>query len=69
MDRYNYDLDLKKETRHMQHFEEEPAYKRKGVQLEDVENSSIEEPISRLTLNEGEQELKNNNSFLHDNVD
>ena len=69
LDRYNYDLEKKKESRHIQHFEDEPAYKRKGIELENVENSSSEEPISRLTLNENDQELKNNNSFLHDNVD
>ena len=69
LDRYNYDLELKKESRHMQHIEDEPAYKRQGVQLDDIEGSDSEEPISRLTLNENEQELRSNNSFLHDNVD
>ena len=53
----------------MQHIEDEPAYKRQGVQLDDIEGSDSEEPISRLTLNENEQELRSNNSFLHDNVD
>ena len=69
LDRYNYDLELKKDARHIQHIEDEPAYKRQGVELENVERSDSEEPISRLTLNENEQELKSNNSFLHDNVD
>ena len=69
LDRYNYDLELKKETRHIQHIEDEPAYKRQGVELDNIESSDSEDPISRLTLNENEQELKSNNSFLHDNVD
>ena len=69
LDRYNYDLELKKETRHIQHIEDEPAYKRQGVELDNIESSDLEDPISRLTLNENEQELKSNNSFLHDNVD
>jgi len=69
LDRYNYDLELKKDSRRIQHIEDEPAYKRQGVELENVESSDSEEPISRLTLNENEQELKSNNSFLHDNVD
>ena len=48
-----------------------PAYKRKGVNLEDVPHSS-EMEISRTSLiEEPEQkpELRTNNSFLHDNVD
>ena len=69
LDRYNYDLELKKDSRHIQHIEDEPAYKRQGIELENVDSSDSEEPISRLTLNENEQELRSNNSFLHDNVD
>ncbi len=55
--------------------ESEPAYKRRNVQLEDVEHSS-ESKMSKYTLSEetdenGEKktEIKPNNSFLHDNVD
>ncbi len=46
--------------------ENEPAYKRKNVQLDKVAPSN-ESSISRFTL--GEDGLKDNNSFLHDNVD
>ncbi|MFT6003855.1 MAG: cell division protein FtsZ, partial [Bacteroidia bacterium] len=48
-----------------------PAYKRKGVNLEDVAHSS-EMEISRTSLIEEPEkkpELRTNNSFLHDNVD
>jgi len=48
-----------------------PAYIRKNVDLDDVAHSS-ETNISKYTLGEGEDgkgELRQNNSFLHDNVD
>ncbi|MBI2269464.1 MAG: cell division protein FtsZ [Bacteroidetes bacterium] len=51
--------------------ENEPAYKRKNVDLESTPHSS-ESQVSRYTLSEGEDkkiEIKPNNSFLHDNVD
>ena len=55
----------------LQELEDEPAYKRQGLELDDVEHSS-DEPVSRVTLDSKEDnsvEIKNNNSFLHDNVD
>lgn len=49
--------------------ESEPAYKRQGVNLSNVEPSSGTE-VSRLSLDDEQGEIKkNNNSFLHDNVD
>lgn len=51
--------------------ENEPAYKRKGINLDNQQHSS-ESNVSRYTLSEGEDkkiEIKPNNSFLHDNVD
>lgn len=51
--------------------ENEPAYKRRNVELENTQHSS-ESSQSRFTLSKGEEnkgELKENNSFLHDNVD
>ena len=51
--------------------ENEPAYKRQGVELNDVQHSS-EKTVSNLNLSQnqdGELELKSKNSFLHDNVD
>lgn len=51
--------------------ESEPAYKRRSIKLEDVPHSS-EDNISRYTLSEDDEnktKLRENNSFLHDNVD
>ena len=51
--------------------ENEPAYKRQGVELNDIQHSS-EKTVSNLNLSQnqdGELELKSKNSFLHDNVD
>ncbi|MEQ8909091.1 MAG: cell division protein FtsZ [Vicingaceae bacterium] len=51
--------------------EKEPAYKRRNIKLEDTPHSS-ESNVSRYTLSEDEENktsLKQNNSFLHDNVD
>jgi cell division protein FtsZ len=51
--------------------ENEPAYKRRNVQLENLPHSS-ESGISRFTLTENEEkktDIRPNNSFLHDNVD
>ena len=54
--------------------EKEPAYKRRDIRFDDVEHSS-EEPKSKFTISETEENgekrfgLKENNSFLHDNVD
>jgi len=51
--------------------EKEPAYLRKNVVLADV-TPSAESHVSRYSLSEDENkkvELKQNNSFLHDNVD
>jgi cell division protein FtsZ len=53
--------------------ENEPAYKRRNVTLKDVPHSS-ESNVSRFTVSASEIEdekpgLKQNNSFLHDNVD
>jgi cell division protein FtsZ len=48
--------------------EKEPAYKRRGLELEDDLNDSP----SRLSLDSDSNEdlqIRSNNSFLHDNVD
>lgn len=51
--------------------EKEPAFKRRNVKLDSVAHSS-ESSVSRYTLSNEEEkktELRQNNSFLHDNVD
>lgn len=54
----------------LQELENEPAYKRKQKALDDVPHSS-DSQVSRFTLSfdEGNTEIRSNNSFLHDNVD
>jgi cell division protein FtsZ len=51
--------------------EDVPAYKRNNIELEEPTHSS-ESEVSTYTLSDGKNnttELKQNNSFLHDNVD
>jgi cell division protein FtsZ len=65
------DLSMKlRSTSGLQELENEPAYKRKQMQLKDVPHSS-ESQVSRFTLSneDGQTEIRPNNSFLHDNVD
>jgi len=65
------DLSMKLRTANgLQELENEPAYKRKQMALQQVPHSS-ESQISRFTLSneEGITEIRPNNSFLHDNVD
>ena len=66
------DLSMKlRTTNGLQELENEPAYKRKQMQLQQVQHSS-ESQVSRFTLSndeDGSTEIRPNNSFLHDNVD
>ena len=51
--------------------EDEPAYKRRNIKLDDVEGSD-ESSETRMSLgenDEGNSGLSTGNSFLHDNVD
>lgn len=49
--------------------ENQPAYLRKGVKLDNVEHSS-QSTVSKWSISdEDEPEIRDNNSFLHDNVD
>ena len=63
--------DLTLKTRNIQELENVPAYKRKEIALQQTPSSS-ESEISRFSLlsdDEGNTEIRRNNSFLHDNVD
>jgi len=65
------DLSMKLRTGNIQELENVPAYKRKEIALQQTP-ASDESQISRFSLlpdNEGKIEIRNNNSFLHDNVD
>ena len=52
--------------------ENEPAYKRKGVELSGEQNFSTKSDVSRFSVGDnsnGRPEINDKNSFLHDNVD
>ena len=62
---------LLKSPNGLSELENEPAYKRKNINLDSTPHSS-ESQVSRYTLSEGDDkkiEIKPNNSFLHDSVD
>ncbi len=49
--------------------ESEPAYMRRGYNLDNVQHSS-EPTISRWSISEdAEPQIKQNNTYLHDNID
>lgn len=65
------DLSMKLRNGNIQEMENIPAYKRKEIALQQTP-ASDESQVSRFSLlpdNEGNTEIRNNNSFLHDNVD
>ncbi|PAW93516.1 cell division protein FtsZ [Mucilaginibacter sp. MD40] len=65
------DLSMKLRNGNIQELENVPAYKRKEIALQQTP-ASDESQISRFSLlpdSEGKTEIRNNNSFLHDNVD
>ena len=67
MKEFNYKFNKSK----IDDIENEPAYKRKGIELED-KNYSSENNISRTSVGldeNDEMKIRKNNSFLHDNVD
>ncbi len=69
---FNYKF-INKVNKNIDEIESEPAYKRMGVDLDDVPPSSERDKNqSRMTLgvdDNDEMQLRSNNSFLHDNVD
>jgi cell division protein FtsZ len=65
------DLSMKLRNGNIQELENIPAYKRKEIALQQTP-ASDESQVSRFSLlpdSEGKTEIRNNNSFLHDNVD
>jgi cell division protein FtsZ len=65
------DLSMKLRTGNIQELENVPAYKRKEVALQETP-ASHESQVSRFSLlpdSDGKIEIRDSNSFLHDNVD
>ncbi|MDH3322510.1 MAG: cell division protein FtsZ [Flavobacteriaceae bacterium] len=69
---FNYKF-INKMNQNIDEIESMPAYKRMGVNLNDIPSSSeMDKNQSRMTLgldDNDEIQLRSNNSFLHDNVD
>ncbi len=64
---FNHQFNAK--TAKIEDFENVPAYKRAGVSFEEIPSDA---KVSRTTLSDdsnGNQQIRSNNSFLHDNVD
>jgi len=72
MKEFNYKF-INKMNQNIDEIESMPAYKRMGVDLNEVPSSSeMDKNQSRITLGVDENDdiqLRSNNSFLHDNVD
>jgi cell division protein FtsZ len=67
MKAFNYKFNASK----IEEFENEPAYKRQGIELSDGPED-FETKVSRTSVTSDENEdlqVRSNNSFLHDNVD
>jgi cell division protein FtsZ len=67
MKEFNYKFNNAK----IDEIEKEPAYKRQGIDLDEVQHSS-ENDASRISIgldDNDDIQLRSNNSFLHDNVD
>ncbi len=67
MKAFNYKFNTSK----IEEFENEPAYKRQGIELSDGPED-FENQVSRTSVTSDENEdiqVRSNNSFLHDNVD
>ncbi|WP_452229786.1 cell division protein FtsZ [Lacinutrix sp. MEBiC02404] len=66
------DFNYKFNTSKIDDIEKIPAYKRQGVDLQDVQHSSQRTSISGTSISTDDNDdmlLRSNNSFLHDNVD
>jgi cell division protein FtsZ len=50
-------------------YEKEPAYKRLGIEISNIQSNNTNSRISVGTDSNNDLQLRSNNSFLHDNVD
>ena len=68
MKEFNYKF--KNKSSHIDEIENQPAYKRMGIELDETTGSQ-DSNISRISLNTDDDDIdfRSNNSFLHDNVD
>lgn len=68
MKKFNYKF---RKSANIDEYEKQPAYKRAGLDLSDGNVSNRDNMMSRSSLSdeEGNPQIRSNNSFLHDNVD
>lgn len=68
MKRFNYKF---RKNSNIDEFEKQPAYKRAGLDLNEQNPKNTESKMSRTSISDedGETQIRTNNSFLHDNVD
>ncbi|MBZ0243596.1 MAG: hypothetical protein K8F24_10310, partial [Bacteroidales bacterium] len=53
----------------LEELESQPAYLRRGLKLDDPEQTNPDKAVSRYSLKDEQSGLNSSNSFLHDNVD
>ncbi|WP_152285672.1 cell division protein FtsZ [Flavicella marina] len=67
--RFNYKF-MNSVSQNVDDIEKQPAYKRMGVDLDDVNSSDTTQSRTTLSVDDNDEiQLRSNNSFLHDNVD
>ena len=69
MKKFNYKF-MNNVNQNVDDIENQPAYKRMGIDLQESNSSDVSPSRTTLSMDENDEiQLRSNNSFLHDNVD
>ena len=69
MKKFNYKF-MNNVNQNLEDIENQPAYKRMGIDLQESNSSDVSQSRTTLSMDESDEiQLRSNNSFLHDNVD
>jgi cell division protein FtsZ len=69
MKKFNYKF-MNNVNQNVDDIENQPAYKRMGIDLQTSNSSDVSPSRTTLSMDENDEiQLRSNNSFLHDNVD
>lgn len=69
MKKFNYKF-MNNVNQNLDDIENQPAYKRMGIDLQEPNSSDVSQSRTTLSMDENDEiQLRSNNSFLHDNVD
>jgi cell division protein FtsZ len=69
MKKFNYKF-MNNVNQNLEDIENQPAYKRMGIDLQESNSSDVSQSRTTLGMDENDEiQLRTNNSFLHDNVD